>query len=87
MIVAEIVVAEIGACRAGVQRNDALGRAGQLAGFEGDRICALPAADYLDRIMRYGRCSPSCAVVALIYLQRVKTASVNGPPQRFQRRE
>jgi len=56
-----------------VQRNDALGRAGQLAGFEGDRICALPAADYLDRIMRYGRCSPSCAVVALIYLQRVKT--------------
>jgi len=38
-----------------VQRNDALGRAGQLAGFEGDRICALPAADYLDRIMRYGR--------------------------------
>jgi energy-converting hydrogenase Eha subunit C len=56
-----------------VQRNDALGRAGQLADFEGDRICALPAADYLDRIMRYGRCSPSCAVVALIYLQRVKT--------------
>jgi energy-converting hydrogenase Eha subunit C len=70
----EPLVAIIGALlNKTVQRNDALGRAGQLAGFEGDRICALPAADYLERIMRYGRCSPSCAVVGLIYLQRVKT--------------
>ncbi len=55
-----------------VQRNDMLGRVSQLHAFEGARICALPASEYLIRIMRYGKCSPSCAVVGLIYLQRIK---------------
>ena len=55
-----------------VQRNDALGRVSQLHAFEGERICALSASEYLLRIMRYGKCSPSCAVVGLIYLQRIK---------------
>jgi energy-converting hydrogenase Eha subunit C len=56
-----------------VQRNDLLKRVSQLHDFESDRICSLSAAEYLSRIMRYGKCSPSCAVVGLIYLQRIKT--------------
>ena len=56
-----------------VARNDSLKRVSQLHAFESDCVCALPASVYLQRMMRYGKCSPSCAVVGLIYLQRIKT--------------
>jgi hypothetical protein len=52
-----------------VLRNDTLKRVSQLHEFESDRLCGLCASQYLLRIMRYGKCSPSCAVVGLIYLQ------------------
>ena len=55
-----------------VQRNDALMRTSMLHDFESERMCALTASEYLSRMMRYGKCSPCCAVVGLIYLQRVK---------------
>lgn len=55
-----------------VARNDGLKRVSKLHDFESDRACSLGASEYLSRMMRYGKCSPSCAVVGLIYLQRIK---------------
>jgi len=55
-----------------VQRNDSLMRRSTLHEFESQSVCTLSASEFLSRIMRYGKCSPCCAVVGLIYLQRIK---------------
>jgi predicted transcriptional regulator len=56
-----------------VARNDSLQRVSNLQDFENHRKCTLTASAYLSRMMRYGACSPSCAVVGVMYLQRLKT--------------
>jgi hypothetical protein len=56
-----------------VARNDDRKRASNLRDFESHLKCSLTASAYLSRMIRYGACSPSCAVVGLVYLQRLKT--------------
>lgn len=55
-----------------VRRNDSLMRRSKLHEFESQSVCTLSPSEYLSRMMRYGRCSPSCAVVGLMYLQTLK---------------
>ncbi|KAI5658885.1 hypothetical protein M9H77_27678 [Catharanthus roseus] len=38
--------------------------------FHGSRVPALSIRQYIDRIFKYSNCSPSCFVVAYIYLER-----------------
>jgi len=54
-----------------VQRNDARSRASGLASFEAGKA-PISARDYVHRIFRYGRCSPCCFVVGVLYLERLK---------------
>ena len=62
-----------------VARNDSLQRVSNLQDFENHRKCTLTASAYLSCMMRYEACrrrghpSPSCAVVGVMYLQRLKT--------------
>ena len=56
-----------------VARNDDRKRASNLRDFESHLKCSLTASAYLSRMIRYGACSPSCAVIGLMYLQRLKT--------------
>lgn len=54
-----------------IARNDAKGRKGELASFEGDKAPITPAA-YVKRIVKYGGCSPCCFAVGILYLERLK---------------
>lgn len=38
--------------------------------FHGSRVPALSIRQYIERIFKYANCSPSCFVVAYIYLER-----------------
>ena len=55
-----------------IQRNDQRGQTSEMPEFEADTALPVTAATYLSRILKYGGCSPCCAVVGLIYLQRLK---------------
>jgi hypothetical protein len=54
-----------------IERNDRLGHVSELTEFE-SATCNLSASAYLKRIMNYSGCSECCAVVGLLYLQRLK---------------
>ena len=55
-----------------IQRNDCLGHVCELTEFESATCRYLSASAYLKRIMNYSCCSECCAVVGLLYLQRLK---------------
>mmetsp|Transcript_266 Transcript_266/g.599 ORF Transcript_266/g.599 Transcript_266/m.599 type:complete len:317 (+) Transcript_266:137-1087(+) len=55
-----------------VSRNDARGRKGVLASFEGAKKAPISPADYVRRIMKYAGCSPCCLAVGVFYLERLK---------------
>ena len=44
---------------------------GRPSPFHGDRVPAIPLADYIQRISRYSKCSNVCFVMALSYMQRL----------------
>merc|ERR1711937_981896 len=39
--------------------------------FESSEIPAIPLKDYVERIYTYANCSPSCFVIAYVYLKRI----------------
>nr|XP_043609717.1 cyclin-P3-1-like isoform X2 [Erigeron canadensis] len=46
--------------------------------FHGSRAPALTIKEYIDRIFKYSRCSPSCFVVARVYMDRfIQYGNVN----------
>ena len=55
-----------------IQRNDLRGQKSELPKFEADTACPVTASAYLNRILKYGGCSHCCAVVGLMYMQRLK---------------
>ena len=62
-----------------IAQADGAGLPGNLAGFDGPPLSDV--GEYMRMITRRQKCSPSCAVVALVYLERLKgkipDASVN----------
>ncbi|KAK2972483.1 hypothetical protein RJ640_017655 [Escallonia rubra] len=58
-----------------LQRNEKLlkasGRKDVITLFHGKRAPALSIRQYIDRIFKYSSCSPSCFVVAYIYLEKL----------------
>lgn len=54
-----------------IERNDRFGHVCELTEFE-SATCNLSASAYLKRIINYSGCSECCAVVGLLYLQRLK---------------
>ncbi|KAK3002411.1 hypothetical protein RJ639_021714 [Escallonia herrerae] len=58
-----------------IQRNEKLlkasGRKDVITLFHGTRAPALSIRQYIDRIFKYSGCSPSCFVVAYIYLEKL----------------
>ena len=55
-----------------VQAHAAAPVPSQVLPFEGADPCPLCPSRYIERIMRYTMCSPSCLIVAIVYLQRLK---------------
>ena len=55
-----------------IYRNDLRGQKSELPEFESDTAFPVTASAYLNRILKYGGCSHCCAVVGLMYLQRLK---------------
>lgn len=51
--------------------NDVYGGTNKLTAFHGLRAPAISVGKYLERIFKYANCSPSCFVVAYIYIDRL----------------
>ena len=53
-----------------IEKADGAGLAGNIAGFDGPPLPDV--GGYIQMLMRRQRCSPSCAVVALVYIERLE---------------
>ena len=51
--------------------------------FEGTHPCPLSPSEYVERILKYTRCSPCNLIVGLVYLQRLKDLDADGKRTRL----
>ena len=51
--------------------------------FEGTHPCPLSPSEYVERILKYTRCSPCNLIVGLVYLQRFKDLDADGKRTRL----